>query len=159
MRLLAAQGRSGRGAHGKGPNLGGVTTATTLSALPVEHGKPTRGCCTATSSRSWATSRSAKLTPSAVRGWHARLAGRHSSTAAKAYRLLRTMMNTAVADELVVRNPCRVEGAGQERSAERPIAGSPDVFVGGYDRPGSSGQRPPRVSMAMAMSASGLWNP
>lgn len=63
-----------------------------------------------------------QLTPSAVRGWHARLARRHPSTAAKAYRLLRTMMNTAVADELIIRNPCRVEGAGQERAPERPIA-------------------------------------
>jgi integrase len=63
-----------------------------------------------------------QLAPSTVRGWHARLARRHPSTAAKAYRLLSTMMNTAVADELIVRNPCRVEGAGQERSLERPIA-------------------------------------
>ena len=29
----------------------------------------------------------------------------------------------------------------------------------GHFRPGSAGQRPPRVSMAMAISASGLWNP
>ena len=36
--------------------------------------------------------------------------------------------------------------------------GSTDVVVGHF-RPGSAGQRPPRVSMAMAMSASGLWNP
>ena len=36
--------------------------------------------------------------------------------------------------------------------------GSTDVVVGHF-RPGSGGQRPPRVSMAMAMSASGLWNP
>ena len=38
------------------------------------------------------------------------------------------------------------------------ILGSTDVVVGHF-RPGSGGQRPPRVSMAMAMSASGLWNP
>ena len=36
--------------------------------------------------------------------------------------------------------------------------GSTDVVVGHF-RPGSAGQRPPRVSMAMAISASGLWNP
>ena len=39
-----------------------------------------------------------------------------------------------------------------------PDIGSTDVVVGHF-RPGSGGQRPPRVSMAMAMSASGLWNP
>ncbi|HTT88202.1 MAG TPA: hypothetical protein VMF65_01520 [Acidimicrobiales bacterium] len=32
------------------------------------------------------------------------------------------ILNTAVADELIVRNPCRVRGAGQDHSAERPIA-------------------------------------
>ena len=36
--------------------------------------------------------------------------------------------------------------------------GSTDVVVGHF-RPGSGGQRPPRVSSAMAISASGLWNP
>lgn len=36
--------------------------------------------------------------------------------------------------------------------------GSPVVFVGQF-RPGSGGQQPPRVSMAMAMSASGEWKP
>ncbi len=39
-----------------------------------------------------------------------------------------------------------------------PKMGSTDVVVGHF-RPGSAGQRPPRVSMAMAIRASGLWNP
>ena len=34
--------------------------------------------------------------------------------------------------------------------------GSTDVVVGHF-RPGSAGQRPPRVSMAMPIRASGLW--
>ena len=38
------------------------------------------------------------------------------------------------------------------------VFGSTDVVVGHF-RPGSGGQRPPRVSSAMAISASGLWNP
>ena len=38
------------------------------------------------------------------------------------------------------------------------LGGSTDVVVGHF-RPGSAGQRPPRVSMAMAIRASGLWNP
>jgi hypothetical protein len=29
-------------------------------------------------------------------------------------------MNTAVTDELMVKNPCQVKGAGAERSPERP---------------------------------------
>ena len=31
------------------------------------------------------------------------------------------------------------------------------LWVGFHDRPGSGGQRPPRVRSAMAISASGLW--
>ena len=39
-------------------------------------------------------------------------------TVAKCYRLLRAVTNTAVADEVVVKNPCVVKGAG----VERPVA-------------------------------------
>jgi hypothetical protein len=31
------------------------------------------------------------------------------------------------------------------------------LWVPFHDRPGSGGQRPPRVRLAMAISASGLW--
>jgi integrase len=41
---------------------------------------------------------------------------------AKAYRLLKTIMETAVDDELIQRNPCRIKGAGKEKAAERRIA-------------------------------------
>jgi integrase len=66
-----------------------------------------------------------KLSPSQVRAWHARLLGPGGpgpSTTAKAYRLLRAMLRTAVADEVVIRNPCQVERAGVERAPERPVA-------------------------------------
>ena len=38
---------------------------------------------------------------------------------AKAYRLLKTILNTAVADEVIARNPCVLRGAGAERTPER----------------------------------------
>lgn len=60
-----------------------------------------------------------KITTSAVRSWNAELKGRHPVTAAKAYRLLKLIMGTAVADDRIGRNPCTVKGAGQERSPER----------------------------------------
>jgi integrase len=50
-------------------------------------------------------------------------------TAAKCYRLIRAILTTAVEDERLSTNPCRVKGAGIERSAERPIVG-PDVVLG-----------------------------
>lgn len=69
--------------------------------------------------------------PSAVRTWHAGLA-RKDDTAkdkrkrkdrptarAHAYGLLRTIMNTAVADELISANPCRVRGGGQSKRVKK----------------------------------------
>ena len=63
-----------------------------------------------------------KLTPADVRSWYSNMSAKVPGRARKAYRLLRAILNTAVADELITRNPCRVRGAGQDRSAERPIA-------------------------------------
>ena len=62
-----------------------------------------------------------KITLPLVRSWNAELAGRHKSTSAKAYRLLKQILGTAVDDDLLVRNPCRVKGAGNERPSERPL--------------------------------------
>ncbi len=62
-----------------------------------------------------------KVTPTSVRSWNASLSAAYPVTGAKAYRLLRQIMGTAVSDELVGRNPCVVRGAGQEHSPERPM--------------------------------------
>jgi len=63
-----------------------------------------------------------KITPSAVRAWHGRLAksGLHTNTVAKVYRLFRTMMDTAVDDGLLRTNPVHIKGAAVERAVERP---------------------------------------
>ncbi|PNG98847.1 hypothetical protein SMF913_14872 [Streptomyces malaysiensis] len=37
-------------------------------------------------------------------------------------RLLKAILETAVEDELIRRNPCRIRGAGKESAGERPIA-------------------------------------
>jgi integrase len=62
------------------------------------------------------------VSPSAVRTWYMTLRGQHEVTADDAYRLLRAIFNTCVADEITARNPCQVKGAGQVRSPERSIA-------------------------------------
>lgn len=70
------------------------------------------------------------LTPATIRRWHAgRLEATGESTVAKAYRLLRGILNTAVADELIARNPCALKAAGVERPPERPIATVPQVYA------------------------------
>lgn len=68
-----------------------------------------------------------RLAPSQVRSWYQELAGRHQTVADDAYRLLRAILNTAVADELIIRSPCQVKGAGQVRSPERPVASVAEV--------------------------------
>jgi hypothetical protein len=62
------------------------------------------------------------LAPSKIRGWHAKLAQAHPSTAAKAYRLLPSIMRTAVTDGLLLASPCKVSQAGYAGSI--PIAHS-----------------------------------
>jgi integrase len=57
-----------------------------------------------------------------VRRWHAAVNDQAGAiTAAKAYRLLRVILNTAVEDERIASNPCKIRGAGVERSPERPF--------------------------------------
>jgi len=50
-------------------------------------------------------------------------------TVAKAYRLMHAIMETALDDERIRRNPCRIDGAGQEDSDERPVIPLPVVFA------------------------------
>jgi integrase len=64
-----------------------------------------------------------EITPPAVRTWRAeRLGVTGATTVAKAYRLLKAILQTAADDELIPRNPCRIRGAGKESAPERPIA-------------------------------------
>ncbi|PBC83415.1 MULTISPECIES: tyrosine-type recombinase/integrase [unclassified Streptomyces] len=65
-----------------------------------------------------------EITAPRVRTWRTeRLASTSAATTvAKSYRLLKAILETAVDDELIRRNPCRIRGAGKESSAERQIA-------------------------------------
>jgi len=61
------------------------------------------------------------LTAARVRAWYHELAGCHPATADDAYRLLRAVISTAVADRSIPATPCQVPGAGGTRTAERPV--------------------------------------
>lgn len=62
------------------------------------------------------------LTPALVRTWHSETLSQTGPTATRqAYALLRSILNTAIADEAILRNPCRIAGAGQPSSPERPL--------------------------------------
>lgn len=62
--------------------------------------------------------RLAEITPFVVRAWYAGVAAGASAgrdKAAKSYRLLRAVLNTAVDDELIARNPL-IDSTGGVRS-------------------------------------------
>ena len=70
-----------------------------------------------------------RITTEAVRVWHGQVTHEVSALqAAKAYRLLRAMLNTAAADGLIAHSPCCISGAGTERSPERPLAEPAEVL-------------------------------
>jgi integrase len=72
-----------------------------------------------------------KLSTRLIREWRATLLrdGVSVSVAAKAYRLLRAILMTAVEeDNLLPRNPCRIRGAGDEQAPERPVLTVAQVF-------------------------------
>jgi integrase len=66
-----------------------------------------------------------------VRTWRKerRDAGVGQPSIAKAYRLMHAIMGTAVDDGLIRRNPCRIKGAGEEKSEERRALTVDEVFT------------------------------
>ncbi|WP_406321308.1 tyrosine-type recombinase/integrase [Streptomyces sp. NBC_01637] len=71
-----------------------------------------------------------EITTPQIRRWRAGLleSGVGEPTVAKAYQILRAIMNTAVDDEVIQRNPCRIKGAGAAKTAERPFLDVTEVF-------------------------------
>lgn len=69
------------------------------------------------------------IRPIDVRGWHGELSRGllHQNTIAKIYRLFRTIMSTAVEDDLLRQNPVRIKGASAEQMIERPLLTWDDV--------------------------------
>lgn len=73
----------------------------------------------------------AEISTPLVRSWCEHMRGRTgpgASTAAKCYRLLNAILNTAVEDGIIAANPCRVRGAGKEPATERDIPSVLELF-------------------------------
>lgn len=88
-----------------------------------------------------------RIDPASVREWHSTLTARLKSTlndspedgrstsgrrdgtatVARSYRLLRAILQTSVDDELLLSNPCRIAGASESRSGERPTLSVADL--------------------------------
>jgi integrase len=62
------------------------------------------------------------LRPETIRKWYGEVTTQSGQDqAAKSYRLLHAVLETAETDELIRLNPCRIRGAGQEHADERPM--------------------------------------
>ncbi|WP_329457902.1 tyrosine-type recombinase/integrase [Streptomyces sp. NBC_01497] len=98
----------------------GASTADLYRSLLRNHLVPTFG-----------TVAVADITPAMVRAWRvARLgSGVGPSTVAKSYALMRAVLMTAVEDQLIRRNPCRVKGASTTQTPERPTATVQEVYA------------------------------
>ena len=66
-----------------------------------------------------------EITSPMVQEWFSAIP--YESTAAKAYRLLSSIMVAAVDDGLIRANPCRVRGGSVERAPQRPVASPSEV--------------------------------
>jgi integrase len=74
------------------------------------------------------TAKLRRISAEQVRKWYADTARSSADQAAKSYRLLRAIMATALQDDRIGRNPCRIRGAGMERAAERPMVATSVVL-------------------------------
>lgn len=85
--------------------------------------------------------------PALIRSWRSELlaSGVSATSTAKAYRLLRAVLATAVDDDLIRRNPCRLRKAGAEAAAERPTLSAGQVAA-------LAGRVPPRHSALILLT-------
>ncbi|WP_428953059.1 tyrosine-type recombinase/integrase [Streptomyces sp. cg35] len=72
----------------------------------------------------------ASITTAQIRAWRTACLDRTGEpTVVKAYQIMRAILNTAVDDELIRRNPCRIKGADQYDVPERPVLTVPEVYA------------------------------
>lgn len=78
------------------------------------------------------------LTPALVRTWYATaMRGRGGNTSIdQSYRLLRAILNTAVREGILAKNPCQIPGAGSTRAKRRPVATPKQVAALAQEIPG-----------------------
>lgn len=74
----------------------------------------------------------ASMSPGVVRAWHGLLNPRTPTRKAHAYQLLRAIMTTAVGDDILQTNPCKVRAGGSTKRAREinpPTAAELEVIV------------------------------
>lgn len=69
------------------------------------------------------------ITSAAVKQWYADLLPEAPTMRSRVYSLLRTILTTAVEDEHIATNPCRIRGAGTVRRAGRTVPATPEELA------------------------------
>jgi len=87
------------------------------------------------------------ITPAAVRDWHALEGTAHPTLRAHAYGLLRTILGTAVTDEIIAANPCTIRGAGAAKRKVKIQPATLDELATIHDA------MPERFRLAVLLSA------
>ena len=64
----------------------------------------------------------ADITIGRIRSWHGQLTQDRPAVAPKAYRLVKTILGSAVEERRLITNPCQINGAAAEHAEERPVA-------------------------------------
>jgi integrase len=69
------------------------------------------------------------MSASLVRTWYSNAmhGGGGKTSVNQSYRLLRAVLNTAVREGLLARNPCQIPGAGTTRAKRRPVASPKEI--------------------------------
>ncbi|WP_315092852.1 tyrosine-type recombinase/integrase [uncultured Cellulomonas sp.] len=71
------------------------------------------------------TKRLAELTGETIASWYRQLLPDRPTLRARTYALLRGILATAVQDDLIAENPCRIRGAGRSKPAAKKHVASP----------------------------------
>lgn len=88
-----------------------------------------------------------QITRADVRAWHTKLGSTAPRTRAKAYGLLRAIMNTAVDDELIAASPVHIRGAGAQAIKRKVEPATPAEIEMMADA------MPPRLRASVIISA------
>lgn len=70
-----------------------------------------------------------EITPETIRAWYAKCSPGKDSTRAKAYSLLKTIFAQLVDDESILRNPCRIRGAGTAKISKQATIVTPEQLA------------------------------
>jgi len=67
-----------------------------------------------------------KITPDVVRAWHNRLCPDAPTSRARTYAIVKTILGSAVEEDLIAANPCRIRGASNVRAATEVTTATPE---------------------------------